>query len=82
MTEGAPRASPRPSRLDGPFSGRASGATRSARWTGSPPRCLARRRFQLYVFNTRARPVLAGTDGVWLAAKDRATVDKAIVALG
>jgi hypothetical protein len=37
--------------------------------------------FQLYVFNTRAAPVLSGTDGVWLEAKDRATLDKAIAAL-
>lgn len=37
--------------------------------------------FQLYVFNTRAAPVLAGTDGVWLEAKDRATLDKAVATL-
>ena len=34
--------------------------------------------YQLYVFNTTARPVLAGTDGVWLDAKDGKTVDKAV----
>jgi von Willebrand factor type A domain len=38
-------------------------------------------RFQLYVFDTKARPVLAGTAGVWLEAKDRASVDKAIATL-
>jgi hypothetical protein len=37
--------------------------------------------FQVYVFNTRARPVLPGTDGAWLAGSDRATLDKAVVAL-
>jgi len=55
-------------------------AVRSVDWLAAQmPR---EAQFQLYVFNTKARPVLAGTDGVWLAAKDRATVDKAIVALG
>jgi hypothetical protein len=55
-------------------------AVRSADWlTAQMPR---EAQFQLYVFNTSARPVLAGTDGVWLAANDRPTVDKAIVALG
>ena len=55
-------------------------AVRSVDWLAAQmPR---ESQFQLYVFNTKARPVLAGTDGVWLAAKDRATVDKAIVALG
>jgi len=37
--------------------------------------------FQIYAFNTRAWPILPGTDGVWLAGKDRATLDKAVVAL-
>ena len=55
-------------------------AVRSADWlTAQMPR---EAQFQLYAFNTRAWPVLAGTDGVWLAAKDRPTVDRAIVALG
>ncbi len=46
-------------------------AVRSVDWLAAQmPR---ESQFQLYVFNTRARPVLAGTDGVWLAAKDRAT---------
>jgi hypothetical protein len=38
-------------------------------------------RFQLYVFDTKARAVLPGTEGVWLEAKDRPTVDKAIAVL-
>jgi len=37
--------------------------------------------FQLYVFDTKARPVLEGTNGIWLEAKDRARVDKAIAVL-
>ena len=37
--------------------------------------------FQIYLFNTRAAPVLPGTEGVWLEAKDAATLDKAIAAL-
>ncbi len=37
--------------------------------------------YQLYVFDTRARPVLAGTDGVWLEAKDRVSLDKAVTGL-
>jgi hypothetical protein len=39
-------------------------------------------KYQLYVFNTRARPVLAGTEGVWLDAKDGKTVDRAVLSLG
>jgi hypothetical protein len=38
-------------------------------------------RYQLYLFDTQARPVLAGTDGVWLDAGDGATLDKAIATL-
>jgi Mg-chelatase subunit ChlD len=37
--------------------------------------------YQLYVFDTAARPVLAGTDGVWLEAKDTAALDKAVATL-
>jgi Mg-chelatase subunit ChlD len=37
--------------------------------------------YQLYVFDTAARPVLAGSDGVWLEVKDTATLDKAVAAL-
>lgn len=36
---------------------------------------------QVYLFDTRARPALPGTEGVWLAAKDGAQLDKAVVAL-
>lgn len=39
-------------------------------------------RFQLYTFNTKARPVLKGTAGSWLKAADRKQVDGAITALG
>ncbi len=38
--------------------------------------------YQLYVFNTTARPVLGGTDGVWLDAKDGKTLDRAVAGLG
>jgi Mg-chelatase subunit ChlD len=37
--------------------------------------------YQIYVFDTRARAVLPGTDGRWLEAKDGATLGKAIAAL-
>jgi hypothetical protein len=37
--------------------------------------------YQIYAFDTRARPVLAGTDGVWLEAKDAAALDKAVATL-
>jgi Mg-chelatase subunit ChlD len=54
-------------------------AVRAADWlTAQMPR---ESQFQLYVFNTTARPVLPGTEGGWLAAKDGPTVDKAVVAL-
>ena len=36
---------------------------------------------QVYLFDTRARPVLPGTEGVWLAAKDGAQLDKAVAVL-
>jgi len=38
--------------------------------------------YQIYVFNTAARPVLAGTEGVWLDAKDGQQLDRAVVAVG
>jgi Mg-chelatase subunit ChlD len=38
-------------------------------------------RYQIYVFNTRARPVLEGTDGVWLEAKDAVQLGKAVAVL-
>ncbi len=37
--------------------------------------------YQIYVFDTRARPVLEGTDGVWLEAKDAAKLGKAVAVL-
>jgi hypothetical protein len=36
--------------------------------------------FQLYVFNTKARPILPGTDGTWLAARD-GKMDQAVANL-
>jgi hypothetical protein len=38
-------------------------------------------RYQIYVFDTRARPVLEGTDGVWLEAKDTVQLGKAVAVL-
>jgi hypothetical protein len=38
-------------------------------------------KFQIYVFDTKARPVLEGTDGVWLEVSDHAKLDKAIAVL-
>jgi len=38
-------------------------------------------KFQIYTFDIRARPVLEGTDGVWLEAKDVARLSKAIAVL-
>ena len=38
-------------------------------------------RFQLYAFNTRARPVLSGSDGKWLLASSRKDIDGAVSAL-
>jgi outer membrane murein-binding lipoprotein Lpp len=38
-------------------------------------------RFQLYAFNTRARPVIQGSDGKWLLASNRKDVDGAANAL-
>jgi hypothetical protein len=37
--------------------------------------------YQIYAFNTRAWPVLPGTQGVWQDAKDGARLDKAIAIL-
>ena len=37
--------------------------------------------FQLYVFNTRARAVLTGSDGAWLSTSSRDDVDGAVAAL-
>jgi len=54
-------------------------AVRSVDWlTAQMP---ADAQFQIYVFDTKARPVLESTDGTWLDAKDRPRVDKAIATL-
>jgi hypothetical protein len=38
-------------------------------------------RYQIYAFDTRARPVLEGTEGVWLEAKDALQLGKAVAVL-
>jgi hypothetical protein len=38
-------------------------------------------RFQIYAFDTRARPVLEGTDGVWLDVSDYTKLDAAVTTL-
>ena len=38
-------------------------------------------RFQVYAFNTRARPALSGSDGKWLLASSRKDVDGVVSAL-
>jgi hypothetical protein len=37
--------------------------------------------FQIYVFNTTARPLLPGTDGTWLTAKDGTSLGQAVANL-
>lgn len=37
--------------------------------------------FQIYVFNTAARPLLSGTGGAWLAARDGKSLDQALATL-
>ncbi len=37
--------------------------------------------FQIYVFDTETRSLAAGTEGTWLQARDRKTLDAAIVRL-
>jgi hypothetical protein len=54
-------------------------AVRAADWlTAQLPRDA---RYQLYVFDTQARPVLPGTDAVWLDARDRKSLDEAVARL-
>ena len=54
-------------------------AVRSADWlTTQIPRDA---QFQIYVFNTEARPVLPGTDGAWLEARDGTSLDQAVAKL-
>ena len=38
-------------------------------------------KYQIYVFDTRARPVLEGTDGVWLEARDAVRLGRAVAVL-
>jgi hypothetical protein len=38
-------------------------------------------RYQLFAFNTSARPVIAGTDGKWLDTGDAGTLDQAVARL-
>ena len=38
-------------------------------------------RFQMYAFNTRAKPVIKGSDGKWLLASNRKDTDAAVKAL-
>jgi hypothetical protein len=37
--------------------------------------------YQIYVFDTTARPLVPGSEGVWLPVKDAAAIDRAIAAL-
>jgi len=54
-------------------------AVRAADWlTAQLPRDS---RYQLYVFDTEARPIVPGTEGKWLEAKDRSTLDTAVARL-
>jgi hypothetical protein len=54
-------------------------AVKAADWlTAQLPRDA---QYQLYAFNTKAWPLLPGTQGVWQPAKDAAAIDKAIAAL-
>ena len=54
-------------------------AVKAVDWLAAqmPPKA----KYQIYVFDTRARPVLEGTDGVWLEVSDHAKLDKAIAVL-
>jgi hypothetical protein len=54
-------------------------AVRAADWlTTQLPRDA---RFQLYLFDTEARPALPGTEGAWLEARDRKSLDAAVARL-
>ncbi len=37
--------------------------------------------YQLFAFNTKARPVIAGTDGKWLDTRDKGMLDEAVARL-
>ena len=51
---------------------RRSGGARSPRSTGSRRSCPATSQFQVYGFNTQARPLVPGSAGEWLAGNDAA----------
>jgi Mg-chelatase subunit ChlD len=54
-------------------------AVRAADWlTAQLPRDAS---FQIYVFDTGARALLPGTEGTWLEAKDRKSLDAAVTRL-
>ncbi len=54
-------------------------AVRAADWlTTQIPRDAS---YQIYVFDTDARAIVAGTEGRWLEAKDRKTLDAAVAGL-
>jgi Mg-chelatase subunit ChlD len=54
-------------------------AVRAADWlTTQLPRDAS---FQIYVFDTVARPLLPGTEGTWLEARDRKSLDAAVARL-
>jgi Mg-chelatase subunit ChlD len=54
-------------------------AVRAADWLSAQlPRDA---KFQLYVFDVQARAVVQGTDGTWLDARDRPSLDRAITNL-
>ncbi len=54
-------------------------AVKAVDWLAAqlPPKA----KYQMYAFDTRARPVVEGTDGVWLEVSDHAQLDKAIAVL-
>ncbi len=54
-------------------------AVKAVDWLAAqmPPKA----RYQIYAFDTRARPVLEGTEGVWLEVGDGAKLDEAIAVL-
>lgn len=54
-------------------------AVKTTEWlTAQMPRDA---KYQIYVFDVRAQPVLEGTDGVWLEASDPAQLNQALAAL-
>ena len=54
-------------------------AVRAADWLSTQlPRDA---QFQIYVFNTQARSIVPGTDGTWLAARERKVLDDAVAKL-